>query len=186
MKRIVCIGSRQVDQGDASYLQSIGRRTVSNGDLLVSGNAPGSDQAYALGGNMVDAGLVELCLPWATFEKKWIVENPDYTHSDWRSREMVSGNRIRLASEAHYNHLKLANAAHPGFSHLSQGAQKLLVRNAMMLLDDAEILSDLVIAWPDRTSHGWGGTGHTMQVAWALQVPVWLANAGCWWNGEMN
>lgn len=181
MRRVVCIGRLDLSPTDVGHLQSIGRRTVAAGDLLVSGNAPGADQAYALGGNMENPSLVELCLPWASFEKRWIMEQPDHTYGG--GSNVLEGNRIRLAENATYDHLHLANDAHPIFSKLSRGAQKLLVRNAMMLIDDDGVVSSQVIAMPNREKQGWGGTGHTMRCAFSLQIPVWLVDTSSWWDG---
>lgn len=187
MKRIVCIGTTKLPREDVGFLDSIGQRTVLGGDLLITGNAPGSDQAYALGGNMVNASMVELCLPWPTFEQKCIMVDPDpkqYPH--WREMGMSGGNRLRYAQNATYDHLRLANEAHPIFSFLAQGQQKLLIRNAMMMISDDGVISDLVIARPRFEAQGWGGTGHAMRVAQMLSIPVWLVNRSCWWDGVIS
>ena len=153
-------------------VESIGHRTVSGGDLLVSGNAPGVDQMAALGGNTVNPERVELCLPWETFESKWVMEHP-------------RGNQVRLAEGALMSHVQLANQHCLGdFSRIRQGVQKLLIRNAMMLLTALDELSDIVIAWPNMEKDGWSGTGHTIRMAGYLGIPVWLANQSRWWGVE--
>lgn len=186
MKRVVCIGRRDVAQSDVGYLESIGMRTVEGGDLLISGNGRGSDQMYALGGNRVNAEMVELCLPWPKFEERWIAKDPDPSHGpDWRGRGLVGGNRIRLASQATFQHVQLANwFCLADLSRLSQGTQKLMVRNAMMLIAEDGSKSDVVLANPNMRARGWGGTGHTMRMAGYLNIPVWLVNRSRWWNPD--
>ena len=184
MQRIVCIGRRDVCQSDARYLESIGRRTVERGDLLVSGNGKGSDQMYALGGNSANAELIELCLPWQGFEDKWIAKDPDYSYgTNWRDRGLMGGNKIRTASQATFQHVQLANWFCLGpFSSCRSSVQKLLIRNAMMLISEDGRKSDIVLANPDMSKHGWGGTGHTIRIAEYLNIPVWLTNQSRWWN----
>lgn len=157
-------------------------RTVEGGDLLVSGNAPGSDQAFARGGSMVDPGLVELCLPWQDFEhakfRPTIIEDPD-PDADVRC---FRGNRIRLAQQATAEHIRIASWMHPHFDRARGATKNLFIRNAMMLIAEDGIRSSSVIAWPDRTKPGWSGTGHTMRCARYLGIPVWLAELGRWWG----
>jgi hypothetical protein len=42
--------------------------------------------------------------------------------------------------------------------------------------------SQLVVAWPNRNKIGYGGTGHGMRVAMELGIPIWFADAGCFYG----
>jgi hypothetical protein len=180
VKRIVCIGKRALERVNVPFCESVGMRTVEGGALLVSGNAPGADQAYARGGSTIDPSMVELCLPWPDFEhtqfRPTIIEQPDAGYES-----CMRGNRIRLAQQATVEHIRIASWMHPHFDRAQRSTKNLLIRNVMLLIAEDGTRSDLVIAWPDRTRDGWGGTGHTMRCARYLDVPVWLAELGRWW-----
>lgn len=49
-------------------MERAGAELVKAGHTIVSGNAPGADQAFARGGNSIDVTKVEVCLPWDGFE----------------------------------------------------------------------------------------------------------------------
>jgi hypothetical protein len=53
-------------------MERTGAELVRRGYGIISGNAPGADQAWARGGNFVDPTKVTLCLPWDGFERKTI------------------------------------------------------------------------------------------------------------------
>lgn len=69
---IACIGSRETPQPILAWMERTGAELVRNGYGIISGNAPGADQAWARGGNFVDPTKVTLCLPWEGFEGKTI------------------------------------------------------------------------------------------------------------------
>jgi len=152
----------------------------------VSGNAPGSDQAFALGGNLIDSGKVELCLPWKTFEERWIMPTPtEREYPNWRQRGFAAGNTLRLSSAAMYQHLQLAQWHCLGtWSRLRQPVQKLMLRNAMMLIAADGVSSTTVLACPAFHKSGWSGTGHTIRIAGYLGIPVWLVELGRYWRPE--
>ena len=157
-------------------------RTVEGGDLLVSGNSPGADQAYARGGGLIDPSRVELCLPYPGFEhtqfRPTIIEAPDPGYGE----NCYSGNVVRIANRsATKDHWRIASWMLPSFERQRTTVQQLYVRNVMMLLGADGEVADSVIAWPDREKKGWGGTGHTMRCARYLKIPVWLAELGRWW-----
>jgi len=141
---IACVGSRSVPAvSDRDYLTSIGAFYVEQGFTLTTGNAPGADQLFALGGSTVDPTKVELYLPWQSFEHHAIIE----------------GNKVFHAGQALEKHVELARDGSPGFDYGMRGTVKpLFIRNAMILYRFGEKV-DLVLAWPNFHQHGWGGTG---------------------------
>ena len=133
--------------------------------VFISGNAPGSDQEFIAGATKVMAcntqGVAKLrtilCLPWPGFEKKHI-----------NGRE-----EIVLASSATEDQKTLAAQCHDNWRNLGQGVQKLCIRN-VQIIDTAQ----MVIANPNESKRGWGGTGHAIMAARCLGVPVFLVGIG--------
>lgn len=163
---IACVGRRDLRQSEKLYLESIGAKLAEQGWVITSGNAPGSDQSYAMGANLIAAEHVELYLPWKTFEKKWIDER----------------NKVWVATQAWERHIELAASASPGWDYnVRETVKPLMIRNAMIVYRWGEPVQ-MVYAYPDCTKHGWSGTGHTMRVAAALGIPVFMINRGCFWN----
>ena len=154
--RVACIGSREISTETKVYLEYVGLYYASRGCTIVTGNAQGSDQAYALGANTVDPNLVELWLPWPSYEQKAVLE----------------GNTIHLVDEATRADWVLAERCHPAWAKLNDPVRRLMVRNAMIVST-----SQLVVAWPDRSKIGYGGTGHGMRVAMELGISIWFADA---------
>ena len=66
--KVACIGSREAPNDALIEMVKLGEALVRVGHVLASGNAPGSDRAFASGGNSVDPAKVYLYLPWGSFE----------------------------------------------------------------------------------------------------------------------
>jgi len=150
-KAVACIGSREISVRKRDFLWEIGKFIVGCAQKVCSGNAQGSDQAYAAGGNNVEPHDVILCLPWWSYEKQAIVQ----------------GNQIFVEDRATLEEVHLAREHHPKWSSLSQGVQKLMIRNAMII-----IRSKLVVANLNPTKPWGGGTGHGVRIAKSLKIPV--------------
>ena len=157
---VACIGRRDLKKSEALYLESVGLALVEGGHRIVSGNAPGSDQAFALGASYLDPSRVTLYLPWGSFEK----------------RSGIEGNVLHQVEEATAEHWDLARRAHPTWDRLAPTVRRLMVRNAMIVKS-----ATVVLAFPDMMKPGFGGTGHAMRCALELGVPVWLLNEQRWW-----
>ena len=72
--RFAGIGSRGTPALYLELMTEIGKLIASDGNLLVSGNCQGADQAFQRGANQIDPRLVKLYLPWRSYEKEEIVE----------------------------------------------------------------------------------------------------------------
>lgn len=160
--KVACVGRRDLRCSEALYLESVGLALIENGHSITSGNAPGSDQTFALGASYLDASRVELYLPWSSFEKRAILE----------------GNVLHQVEEATQEHRDLARKSHPTWDRLPSTVRPLMVRNAMIVKSSAVVLS-----FPNMMKPGLGGTGHAMRCALELGVPVWLLNEQRWWCG---
>jgi hypothetical protein len=148
-----------------------------HGYVIVTGNAHGADQAFALGANMIHPALVELCLPWRTYNDHAIIPSAPLSDPAGNPAGESLGNTIRMADQATDAQRELAQRAHNAWDHTSSATQRLFTRNAQ-ICDGIEFL----LAHPNLTKDGWGGTGHTMRVAAMLGIPVWMTNLWRWWD----
>ena len=154
--RIACVGSRETPPDVLQVMERLGGAIVRARLVLVSGNAPKADQAWARGANAVNAHRVELCLPWAEFEAQ--------------SQRMENTIRVLSApvTARHQRYVQIAQTVHGrGWGALSPGTQRLFARNAMIV--EGAIAA---VGWsnPDKVSGG--GTGMAFRVARFLKVPV--------------
>lgn len=141
--RIACIGKRDLEPREIIDLQLIGKALAERGNVIVSGNARGSDQCYALGANQIDQTLVELHLPWASYERQSV-----FPHNT----VFVDGD-----DEVYQ---RIASQHHPAWANLSRGPRALHTRNVGIVMK-----ADHVIALPNPKKPGGGGTGMGMRLA---------------------
>lgn len=161
-KLIACVGQRDLPQYMHGVLVSAGMYYVQQGHVVLSGNAIGADQAYALGASTADPTRVELFLPWQSYEEKAI----------------IYGNRVHYAVDATPDEQDLATEAYlRDWSKLPKPKRLLMIRNAMVASH-----CDMLIAYPNKTRRGWAGTGHAMRCAQLLDKRVWLATDNRWWT----
>lgn len=146
---VAAVGSREIRESEAETIVSIGKAIVANGHILKSGNAPGSDQKYAIGGNSVNPQKVYLYLPWKAFEKQYIVKGNIVTYN-------IEQDDINLAKEAC-----------PYWSNLTIGQKKLMARNSKIISQ-----SHVVIARMNHGKANGGGTGHACRIADILKIKV--------------
>lgn len=146
--KIACIGSRDISPEIEKKMEAIGEFIASKGWWLGSGNALGSDAAYARGANRIDPKRVILYLPWSTYNKELI----------------VAGNRLCVETQPEWENL--AARHHPRYPLLGQGVKAMMIRNAGIVRN-----ADAVIAYLNRTKIGGGGTGHGWRIAEALGIP---------------
>ncbi len=149
--RIACIGSRETPPNVRTWMEEFGAQLVRQGHTLVSGNAPGADQAWAKGGNSIDPGRVDLCLPWSTFERASI--HPD--------------NRVRVYHDGLDSYETcIAAELHPRWAQ-ANGPTKMLLARDVMIVKDVR----LVIGYVNPYKPHGGGTGFAFRVARRFDVP---------------
>lgn len=161
MARIAGIGTRDLADAQIDIVEKLGEWIVRCGHELHSGNAQGSDQAFARGGNRVDPTKVHLHLPWLSYERQAIVlgNHVDILASlDWRIQS---------------RYLDFAAQHHPAWERVSKGGRMLHARNGRIIYPDLLLNRpvDLVIAWPSGKIGG-GGTGQGMRMAEAGRIPL--------------
>ena len=141
--RIACVGARGTPPHILKWMEETGAKIVHAGHTLVTGNAPGADQAWARGGNSVDPKKVELCLPWGDFEEKSV-------HLD---------NVVRVF-DGEDRYLKIAAGCHPRWKVVSPAGRCLQARNIMILEG-----SVMAIGYLDMRKRSGGGTGGVKRAA---------------------
>lgn len=146
-ERIACVGSRETSPAVLRWMEKTGAALVRSGYTIVSGNAPGADQAWARGGNSMDPECVELCLPWESFESSAV-----------HGRNVVRV--LGIDQVAYQRHVLRVQETHPSFARLSPGALRLHARNAMIVEDVHLVLGSLNSGKP-----GGGGTGSAFRIA---------------------
>ena len=135
-ERIACVGSRETSTVVLKWMEATGAKLVRAGYTIVSGNAPGADQAWARGGNSMDATRVELCLPWDSFE----------------SSAVHGRNTVQIyAPRDGERYVRLVQATHPNFGRLTDAAIRLHARNAMIVEGAHLVLGSLN---PDKPNGG--------------------------------
>jgi hypothetical protein len=161
VSKIAAISTRELKDYQFPLLDSAGMFYAKQGHEIHTGNAKGSDQAFAHGANCVNPNKVHLYLPWLGYEPKAI----------------LGGNVLHFAHEAGRDLVLLAERCHPNWKALPQSIRNLMIRNTMIVIG-----ASMVLANPNRKKEGYGGTGHGMRVAVELGIPVWLVTEHTWWD----
>lgn len=152
MPKIAAIGPRHITAATAALAERVGEYMVRKGYALATGNADGSDQAFARGANRANPLMVFLYLPWQGYNEKAI--HPDNT------KIVEIGDRL-------VEWAAIAVECHPKPHLLSAHARLLLTRNVGIIEDSNQVIvADL--PRPD----GRGGTAHALRVAKFFNVPV--------------
>lgn len=145
--KIACIGSRDIDEATFQKLKKIGRFIAKKGWEINSGNADGSDFAFQSGANEVDPNLVNVYMPWKTYNLQ----------------HLAPGNNVKFDVEPEWS--KLARLHHPKYSVLKDSVKALMDRNAGIVMD-----SDRVLAFLNHDRVGAGGTRHGWNCAGGLNL----------------
>jgi len=151
MKYYTGIGSRRTPEDILKWMEIFGKKFDINYTLR-SGGAPGADKAFEKYVKVKD-----IYLPWKGFESN---ASPLFSPSE----------------EA----FELASTLHPGWKNLSEGAKKLMARNAHQVLGtNLKIPSEFVICYtPDGATtektctRNTGGTGLAIRLADKMKIPV--------------
>lgn len=152
---IACIGSRETPADVLAWMEETGAALVNAGYGIISGNAPGADQAWARGANSVDPSKVALRLPWMGFEPGTLhMKNCVLSVSD------LGADVLKRCQE-------IAKTQHKRWSVLGPPVQRLLARNVLIVEP-----ATLVVGYVSPSKAGGGGTGHAFRVAKFLKTPT--------------
>ncbi len=148
MKYYAGIGSRDCPKEIASLMVKVAAWLSRRGYILRSGKAPGSDEAFEKGCDMVK-GEKEIFLPWTGFNNS-------------ESNLVVKDKRA----------FDIAKKYHPYYDRLGQGAKKLQARNSHQILGkDLETPCDFVICYTGGGKEI-GGTAQALRISKDYNIPV--------------
>jgi len=149
--KVACIGSREISQKTSKKLEAIGTFIARKGGVVVSGNAIGSDAAYARGANSINPELVELYV----VDRK---HNPKF---------IVPGNKVIYETEENNETWqRIARLYHNRYDKLDDYVQRLMNRNAGIILNSFCTLGVL-----NHSKSNFGGTGHGWKISEAFKHP---------------
>lgn len=154
MKTVAIVGTRQPssEQYEAATKAASALSSV-HGVRIATGGAYGIDQAAM---DATEPGMLDVYLPWWMYNRHII---PAYAN-------------ITVANESkHVEWFESVEEFHPNPKALSRGARALHARN-FGIVQNARV----VLAFPN--SSGEGGTGQSIRLARARQVPVFQYNRG--------
>ena len=147
------IGARKTPTKIQKMMLELGLLYGYLGYVLHSGGAEGADTQFETGHRALAPNNAEIFLPWDGFNKR-SVKDPC--------------NTIGVSMEAY----ALARKYHPAWEKLSQGAKKMMARNAYQLLGpDLNTPVDLVICWTPGAKII-GGTGQALRMAADFNIPI--------------
>lgn len=156
--RYAGIGSRTAPPETLRLMARLAHRLEQHGYTLLSGGAPGADQAYESG--VEDPRHAEIYVPWRGFQGR----SPCFSHTEQPSDEAF----------------QVAALLHPAWGALSPAARKLMARNSHQVLGATlRAPVDFVVCWtPDgcesaaERSRRTGGTGQVIALADRFGIPV--------------
>lgn len=167
-REVACIGSRTLPPDALAVCTDLARTLTTQGWTVVTGAAPGADQAYMRG---ADPTRLRIVLPWASFEAAVV------------SAARQAGARVQVLPLDDPRR-QAALAEHPAAGRLSPAAQRLLGRDGGILEPDPGQRVTTCIAWPSPRG---GGTAFTMGLAQRrgirvidLSQPLVRARAVAW------
>lgn len=152
MKIVTGIGSREVPDFYKKMIEEIAAYIADKGYLLRSGGAPGSDTFFQ---KVYEEkkGKMEIYIPWNGFENLW-----------------KNNKNIFLADHSICEEYTMKY--HPNPDILSQGAFKLMNRNAHQVLGkDLKSPSDIIICYT-KDAKVKGGTSQAIRIAADEGIPI--------------
>lgn len=173
-------GKRDVRAEDMDALTAIGELLASQTQHIVfrSGNAPGSDELFSKGVAAIDHKRLEVITPYSGHRKK---QNIAYTTHD------LDGINLMEEPEVVYGS-KLKPSLVKAVDDYVQGVQnKMTIKASYLIRDTVKVTgtnsgipkATFALFYDDLSQPKSGGTGHTMDVCIANQVPyvnqeVWI------------
>lgn len=148
------IGSRKTPIGIRALMQLMATRLAEQGHILRSGGAPGADQAFEKGCDIVD-GKKEIFIPWNGFQNR------------------NARTEVGVLAGVDPRALELASKIHPNWADCDEPVRRLHARNCYQILGvnlDTPV-SDVVCWTPG--GKGGGGTGQALRLARKLGIPIW-------------
>jgi predicted Rossmann-fold nucleotide-binding protein len=149
MSKIAIIGTREPSREKFELLRDIAAYLARKGHTIATGGAYGCDQAAMEGASSVNPQLLQVFLPWVSYNKEIVPANC-----------IVFTNQSKEAIES-------VKIYHPAYDRLTQGALKLHARNYDIING-----CKYVIALPSHKPGG-GGTGQGIRIATDMRIKLY-------------
>ena len=147
------IGSRTPPENILQEMTKLGSILEEKGFTLRSGNASGSDQAFAKGVKT----NAQIWLPWGNFQIEFRRAHPDHNYRNIEDTDLAAWTSI--------------DEFHPSPNSLSIVGKYFMARNYRQIVGKKQSNSKFVICWThDGTDVG--GTGQAMRIAKSLSIPI--------------
>ena len=156
MKMYAGIGTRKTPSHIIDIMYKTAIILSINGFVCNTGAAKGAEQIFAKGA-VSGNGLVNLMLPWPSYEKKWI-DNLIKLHP-----EKVLKWLLAKSNKEAFESVRL----HPSYTTLSQAVIKLHARNFMILKK-----AQFVVCYTPGGKEI-GGTGQAIRIAKSLDIIIY-------------
>lgn len=154
------IGSRVVPPYITGEMTALAHDLCERGYILRSGNAHGSDQAFARG---VYDDKAQIWLPWPDFNKTFQGQYPNH-------RYRLVGDEC-CPGEPDPEAWDSIDKFHPSPKSLSWEGRKFMARNYRQVKGWGEPDSKFVICWTHNGEYS-GGTAQAMRIADHYQIPI--------------
>ena len=149
------IGARTPPLEILELMEQVAQVYAKAGWVLRTGNCEGSDQAFQRGANSVNPKLVELYLPWSSYNKEVV----------------VPGNKIPT-DQLNADAFMLAGKLHPAWENCNGTARRFHTRNIQIVLGEkVKTPVDVVICWTYQGQEI-GGTAQGLRAARYANIPV--------------
>ena len=165
-------GTRSLGRESEPFVEAFAAQLAANfpSAIFRSGNAPGSDQAFARGVASVDVARLEIVVPYTRHR---LTERPDGARvlSLDDIGDDAELDRLSLAASPIYEKLFASRAINA-----SAAKVKYLLRDTLKITGDSA--TDFAPAtaglfWVNPLKPNQGGTAHTMRVGQKMKLPMW-------------
>lgn len=157
MKSVAIIGTKDhLDEKGFQRLYNLARRLVKAGIRVRTGGAFQSDQAAMEGAASVDPGMLDVFLPWESYNKEIIP---------------AGANTFTYDEQSCPNWTRSVDEYHPNPGSLTRGSRALHARNYGIIMYPAPV--DFVVAHPRNATGNLGGTGQGMRIAEAMGIKIY-------------
>lgn len=179
-KIILLIGKREVSDLDSQSIIAMGKRLANESKNMRfrSGNAPGADTLFCQGVSMVDGKQIEVITPYKDHRAKH-AEN--YTKRSLDDINLVQETRLLYETKKNKKHAKQVDRYAEGKRDVNAIKASYIIRDTLLVIGGNNIPpTDAVLYYDNLLKPLEGGTGHTIKMCMAHNIPVF--NQRIWKN----
>jgi hypothetical protein len=175
-KEIILLeGTRKLMDGDAPKLTALAQQLAAQypNTIFRTGNAIGSDEAFAKGVAMVDFTRLEYVLPSQGMGKKRLIPNARVISLEDLSKEELN-HLVEKTLEATPNYQYLVDCYLKGIKNRHAESAKLLIRDVLKVYGSEAngfLPATAAIFYVNFENPRGGGTGHTVRACVQRQIP---------------